>query len=68
MSARTSPLPASLRLPAATAVTGWTGWLVRCWRNWETRRGLAELDDHLLKDLGLTREQAMLESDKLPWR
>lgn len=68
MSARLSPLPASLRLPAPAAGAEWTGWLVRFWRNWETRRQLADLDDHLLRDLGLTRDQALREADKLPWK
>ena len=32
------------------------------------RRVLAELDEHLLRDIGLTREQALAEARRLPWR
>ena len=40
-----------------------------CVRTAERRalRGLAE-DPHLLKDVGLSREQALRESEKLFWR
>jgi len=31
------------------------------------RRMLAELDDHQLRDIGLTRAEADEESQKLPW-
>lgn len=32
------------------------------------RRALARLDEHLLRDIGLTREQALAEARRLPWR
>ena len=32
------------------------------------RRTLAGLDEHLLRDIGLTREQALAEARRLPWR
>ena len=32
------------------------------------RRVLAGLDEHLLRDIGLTREQALAEAPRLPWR
>ncbi len=31
------------------------------------RRALADLDDHLLRDVGLTRDQAMQEASRRPW-
>lgn len=31
------------------------------------RNALAELDDHMLNDIGLTREQALRESRKWSW-
>ena len=33
-----------------------------------TRRQLKALDDHVLADVGLTREQAIAESDKYFWQ
>jgi uncharacterized protein YjiS (DUF1127 family) len=32
------------------------------------RRGLLELDDHLLRDIGLRREDALREADRLLWQ
>lgn len=32
-----------------------------------SRHRLSKLDDHLLRDIGLTREQAVLELDKGCW-
>lgn len=34
---------------------------------YEERRRLAKLPDHLLDDLGLTRQQALAESDRGIW-
>jgi uncharacterized protein YjiS (DUF1127 family) len=31
------------------------------------RRNLRALDEHMLKDVGLTREEALAESRKTPW-
>ncbi len=31
------------------------------------RKALANLDDHLLRDLGLTREEALREADRPLW-
>ena len=35
---------------------------------WCQRRDLRELDDHLLRDIGITREQAQREDSKPIWR
>ena len=32
------------------------------------RRHLRTLDDHMLKDIGLTRGEVIFESRKLPWQ
>jgi len=43
--------------------------LVRQWlRRSRTRHEIAELDDHLLRDIGLTRFDAAAESRKLFWQ
>ena len=39
-------------------------WLARS----QQRHALRMLDDHLLKDIGITREQARIESTKPFWR
>lgn len=33
-----------------------------------SRQALREMEDHLLRDIGLTREQAMIEARKPFWR
>jgi uncharacterized protein YjiS (DUF1127 family) len=39
------------------------------WLEWaHSRRALDELDDHLLKDIGLTRAEARREAGKSFWR
>ena len=32
-----------------------------------SRHALAQLDDHMLSDIGLTREQAVREADRAAW-
>lgn len=36
--------------------------------NWRSRRDLLALDDHLLKDIGLTRSQVHAEAHKPFWQ
>lgn len=40
----------------------------RTWRNYVTRRQLAELDDRMLQDLGISRAQAHFEATRPIWR
>jgi len=48
---------------------GWGLGLVMAWvGRWRQRRALADLDDHLLRDLGISREDALRESRKPFWR
>ncbi|MEO3997599.1 DUF1127 domain-containing protein [Mesorhizobium sp. CAU 1732] len=46
--------------------------LLRLWRRgvmrYRQRRTLAELDEHLLRDIGVTRREAEAECRKPPWR
>ena len=53
----------------------WPNWfhdlapsLNRMWQKRHERQRLLELDDRLLADIGLTREQAEQEARKRPWR
>jgi uncharacterized protein YjiS (DUF1127 family) len=41
---------------------------LKCWwRNFITRKQLSELPEHLLKDVGLTKDQAHQESNRRFW-
>ncbi|MEH2522049.1 uncharacterized protein YjiS (DUF1127 family) [Bradyrhizobium sp. AZCC 1610] len=43
-------------------------WCVRCSERSRQRQALAELDDHALKDIGVTRQQAIAEAAKPFWK
>jgi uncharacterized protein YjiS (DUF1127 family) len=43
-------------------------WCVRCSERSRQRQALAELDDHHLKDIGVTRQQAVEEAAKPFWK
>ena len=38
------------------------------WRRYRSRHGIAELDRHLLKDIGITFAEAEAEANKPFWR
>jgi uncharacterized protein YjiS (DUF1127 family) len=46
---------------------GWLGWLATMLHAIESRRRLAELDDRMLKDIGLDRLEALREVGRAPW-
>ncbi|MBS0122956.1 DUF1127 domain-containing protein [Thetidibacter halocola] len=60
---RAAPLPvtAEIALRVAVVLAQWSQ------RN-RTRKALAQLDDHLLHDVGLSRAEAGLEAVKPFWR
>ncbi len=41
--------------------------IARMWRNHRERQRLLDLDEHLLKDIGITRDQAEKEAAKWMW-
>jgi uncharacterized protein YjiS (DUF1127 family) len=43
-------------------------WYARCSERSRQRQALAELDDHALKDIGATRQQAIAEAAKPFWK
>jgi uncharacterized protein YjiS (DUF1127 family) len=43
-------------------------WYARCSARSRQRQALAQLDDHLLKDIGVTRQQAIAEAAKPFWK
>ena len=68
-----SQLTHALRLGRQTAITStvfprWLAALRRMHERWRQRQDLRELDDHLLGDIGITREQARREARKPFWR
>jgi uncharacterized protein YjiS (DUF1127 family) len=62
--------------PRALAATLWPrisfarreGWFYLCWQRNRQRRALEGLNDHQLRDIGLTREQVRVEVVRPPWR
>ena len=57
---------------AETFRPGWgtrfLSWCARCSERSRQRQALAELDDHHLKDIGVTRQEAMAEAAKPFWK
>jgi len=58
--------PAGLSALALPSRVG--AWCRRCCERYEQRRHLAELDERMLKDIGITPRQAEQESAKPFWR
>jgi uncharacterized protein YjiS (DUF1127 family) len=42
-------------------------WLFACWQRHRQRRALLDLDDRLLRDIGVSRDDARLEAQKRFW-
>lgn len=59
-SAHPLPLPAELALRVAVLLAQWS-------QRSRSRRALARLDGHLLKDVGLTRDQALDQARRHFW-
>ncbi len=62
---------ADQRIGAGAARSGWRDMLQQGWQiyaRWRQRQKLAELDDRLLADLGLTRSDVRTEMPEAPWR
>ncbi|HEY7608675.1 MAG TPA: DUF1127 domain-containing protein [Alphaproteobacteria bacterium] len=60
------PMPSGSGL--ARAVSAFALWCMRCHARAEQRRHLAELDERMLKDVGITPAEAAEESTKPWWR
>jgi len=45
----------------------WIVYTIECQERWRQRQALLELDDRLLRDIGISREQAIQEADKPFW-
>ena len=58
------------KAPSAASRNPLAGFLRRsafCVSRWRQRRALADLPDHLLRDIGVTREQAAREASRPFW-
>ena len=64
-SAPTRTKPATVRVPSPF---GWLSTVQRMHDRWRQRQALLDLDDKLLRDIGITREQAEREARKPFWR
>lgn len=59
---------AAPRRHQAMPVLRWLGaWLARCTERSRERQRLRELDDHLVKDIGLSRADVDQECGRWPW-
>lgn len=58
-----APRPAG----ATTRPVGWVGFLRKVMQAIETRQHLLEMDDRMLKDIGLGRADAEEEANRAPW-
>lgn len=56
----------AIRTPAAQKA-GWLAWLRRVLRTVESRRHLAEMDERMLADIGISRAEALREASRAPW-
>jgi uncharacterized protein YjiS (DUF1127 family) len=54
------------RLPAIR-VQGWLSAIRAAWRRRQSRTLLSQLDEHMLRDIGVTRAEAQLEAKKPFW-
>ena len=55
-------------VPLGAWLRGRFGLLLQWQRRWQQRRHLAELDAHLLRDIGVTPRAALREAGKPFWR
>jgi uncharacterized protein YjiS (DUF1127 family) len=55
-------------LSRTRAKASWRHLAAMAWRVLETRHGLAELDERMLKDLGISRAQAQFELRRPFWK
>ena len=59
-----APLPPRTSSGRLVALSRWCCHALELWRQ---RHALRDLDDHLLADIGVTREEASREAKKLFW-
>jgi uncharacterized protein YjiS (DUF1127 family) len=62
------PVNASVVVPLQTRPVSWRATLREAWRRHRSRLRLVELDDHMLKDIGLSRADVWRECSKPFWQ
>jgi uncharacterized protein YjiS (DUF1127 family) len=67
MSAATTKLSLAHARPALPAKAGWTVRVGQMLRAMRTRTYLCEMDDRMLKDIGVSRMDASREANRWPW-
>lgn len=65
MSGHVLTRPVLRRRPRVSA--GWLAWLAAILHAIESRRRLAEMDDRMLQDIGISRSDALEEAARAPW-
>jgi uncharacterized protein YjiS (DUF1127 family) len=56
------------RRSVTVPVRGWLSTVKLAWRRWHSRNLLSQLDDFMLKDIGVTRADVWYEAGKPFWR
>ncbi|GGG64002.1 hypothetical protein GCM10011415_08110 [Salipiger pallidus] len=59
--------PVTSAPPAERRRRGLLAALIEAHALWQQRRRLPQLDDHLLRDMGITRAEAEAEAARKPW-
>jgi uncharacterized protein YjiS (DUF1127 family) len=59
---------ASHRMPVNARVRRLTAWVRAAIARWHERRILEELDERMLRDIGISRSEAQVEARKPAWR
>jgi uncharacterized protein YjiS (DUF1127 family) len=67
MSAHLGHAPSLRTALKAPRTSGWSAFVRHMIRVVETRMHLQELDDRMLRDIGMTREGALREASRAPW-
>lgn len=68
MELRRPQVAAPARRPRASLIAEFVGTFFLWQERWAQRERLKGLDDHMLRDLGLSRADAQAEADKPFWR
>jgi uncharacterized protein YjiS (DUF1127 family) len=60
-------IPRSAAFLRRKVAAGWLDWLATMLHAIESRRRLTEMDARMLKDIGVSRSEALEEASRAPW-